>query len=76
MTVAKDIINTLAHLINTGVAPDTKIWRFSLLTKPFESMTVEGKCWLTNLGVNDWGLGKRINISISKCKSLFTQKHM
>jgi len=64
MTVAKGIINTLAHLINTDATRYTRIWRFALPTNPFEPMIEEGKCWLTNLGMDDWGLGKQINISI------------
>jgi len=64
MTVAKEIIKMLVHLINTEVAPFTTIWRFALPINPFEQMIEEGTCWLTNLGEDDWGLGKRINISI------------
>ena len=64
MPEAKEIINTLVHIINTEVAPYTRIWRFALPTNPFEPVIEEGMCWLTNLGVDDWGLGKQINISI------------
>jgi len=76
MTVAKEIIVTLVHLINNKVVSYTKIQCFSLPSDPFKQKIKMGKCWLSNLEEDDYGLGKWINISIQYCKITlhYTQK--
>jgi len=64
MSVAKNILDKLVHLINDDVAPHTKVWCLLIPTSSFEQMIDLSRRWLTNLGVDDWGLGRRINILI------------
>jgi len=64
MSLAKEILGKLVNLINDDVAPNTKVWCLSLPISSFEQMIDLSRRWLTNLGVEDWGLGRWKNISI------------
>ena len=64
MSLAKEILDELVYLINTQVAPNKMFWCLVLPTSVFEQMIDVGRRWLTNLGMDDWGLGMWINISI------------
>jgi len=63
MSLAKEITSRHGKLINAVVASHKKVWCL-LLPTSFEQTIKEARRWLTNLEVDDWGLGRWIYIFI------------